>query len=129
MQVHIYSSDIYELFNNSTNAHPVNTKHLYDFMQSWTSVGDVGPTLYKCYTKLMLLDRRTFPQTLYISPIMVRCWASVAYIGLTFKQHWVRPPCRDFSCSRYHSTPECDEAFSTYLSTPLHPTPNCRPLP
>ena len=38
-------------------------------------------------------------------------------------------PCRDFSCNRSHSTPECDEAFSTYLSTPLHATPNCRPLP
>ena len=38
-------------------------------------------------------------------------------------------PCRDFSCIRSHSTPECDEAFFTYLSTPLHATPNCRPLP
>ena len=25
----------------------------------------------------------------------------------------IHPPCRDFSCSRSHSTPECDEAFST----------------
>ena len=23
------------------------------------------------------------------------------------------PPCRDFSCIHSHSTPECDEAFST----------------
>ena len=38
-------------------------------------------------------------------------------------------PCKDFSCNRSHSTPECDEAFSTYLSTPLHATPNCRPAP
>ena len=28
---------------------PVNTQHLYDFMQCWTNVEDVGPTLYKCY--------------------------------------------------------------------------------
>ena len=30
--------------------HPVNTKHLYDFMQCWTNVEDVEPTLtlYKC---------------------------------------------------------------------------------
>ena len=36
----------------------------------------------------------------------------------------VGAPCRDFSCNRSHSTPECDESFSTYLSTLLHATPN-----
>ena len=30
--------------------HPVNTTHLYDLIQCWTNVEDVGPTLYKCYT-------------------------------------------------------------------------------
>ena len=45
--------------------HPVNTKHLYDFMQCWTNVEDVGPTLHKCHTNV-LLGRRTFSQTLYI---------------------------------------------------------------
>ena len=33
----------------------VNTKHLYDFMQCWTNVEDVGPTLYKCYTNVLCL--------------------------------------------------------------------------
>ena len=51
--------------------HPVNSKHLYDFIQSWTNVEDVGPTLYKCYTiVLCLLGRWTFSQTLYISPML-----------------------------------------------------------
>ena len=51
--------------------HPVNTKHLYDFIQCWTNVEDVGPTLYKCYTNVLcLLGRRTFSQTLYISPML-----------------------------------------------------------
>ena len=34
---------------------PVNTKHLYDFMQCWTNVEDVGPTLYKWYTNVLCL--------------------------------------------------------------------------
>ena len=34
---------------------PVNAKHLYDFMQCWTNVEDVGPTLYKCYTNVLCL--------------------------------------------------------------------------
>ena len=89
-QVHIYLSDIYELIiqspwplpllgcwlankltvllrgcgnclTPSLYWHPVNTKHLYDFMQCWTNVEDVGPTLYKCYTNVLcLLGRRTF---------------------------------------------------------------------
>ena len=33
--------------------HPVNTKHLYDFMQCWTNVEDAEPTLYKCYTNVL----------------------------------------------------------------------------
>ena len=79
----------------------------------------------------------------------IKCWASIGDSGKqrkmsTWDHHWVwtsriqnagippghiASPCRDFSCNRSHSTPECDEAFSTYLSTPLHATLNCRPLP
>ena len=33
---------------------PVNTKHLYNFVQRWTNVEDVGPALYKCYTNVFL---------------------------------------------------------------------------
>ena len=70
--------------------HPVNTTHLYDFIQCWTNVEDVGPTLYKCYTNVLcLLGRRTFSQTLYISAMLVQCWASGADVGLTLKQRWV----------------------------------------
>ena len=39
---------------------PVNTKHLYDFMQCWTNVEDVGPTLYKCYTNVLCLLGQDF---------------------------------------------------------------------
>ena len=62
---------------------PVNTKHLYDFMQCWTNVEDVGPNI------LCLLGRRTFSQTLYIYSMLVQCWASVADVGLALKQHWI----------------------------------------
>ena len=53
--------------------HSVNTKHLYDFMQCWTNVENVGPTLYKCYTNVLCLlgCRRTFSQTLYIYLMLV----------------------------------------------------------
>ena len=62
--------------------HPVNTKHLYDFIQYWTNVEDVGPTLHKCYANVLcLLGRRTFSQTLYISPMLVQCWANVANVA------------------------------------------------
>ena len=72
------------------NSLTVNTKHLYDFMQCWTSVEDVGPTLYKCHTNVLcLLGRRTFSQTLYIYPMLVQCWTSVADVGLTLIQHWI----------------------------------------
>ena len=60
----------------SLYSHPVNTKHLYDFMQCWTNV-------------LCLLGRRTFSQTLYIYSMLVQCWASVADVGLALKQHWI----------------------------------------
>ena len=66
------------------------TKHLYDFMQCWTNVENVGPTLHKCHTNVLrLLGRRTFSQTLYIYLMLVQCWASVADVGLTLKQHWI----------------------------------------
>ena len=46
--------------------------------------------LYKCYTNVLcLLGWRTFSQTLYTSPMLVQCWASVADVGLTLKQRWV----------------------------------------
>ena len=68
--------------------HPANTKQLYDFMQCWTNVEDVGPALYKCYTNVLcLLGRRTFSQTLYIYSMLVQCWDSVADVGLALKQH------------------------------------------
>ena len=34
---------------------PVNTKHCMTFVQCWTNVEDVGPTLYKCYTNVLCL--------------------------------------------------------------------------
>ena len=34
---------------------PVNTKHVYDFIQCCANVEDVGPTLYKCYTNVLCL--------------------------------------------------------------------------
>ena len=74
----------------SLYCHPVNTKHLYEFMQCGSNVKDVGPMLYKCYTNVLcLLGGRTFSQTLYIYAMLVQCWASVADIGLAFKQHWI----------------------------------------
>ena len=72
---------------------PVSTKHLYDFMQCWTNVEDVGPTLYKCYTNVLcLLGRRTFSLTLYIYSMLVQCWVSVADVGLALKHHWINVP-------------------------------------
>ena len=66
--------------------HPMNTKHLYDFIQCWANVEDK----YKCYTNVLcLLGRRTFSQTLYNSPMLVQCWSSVADVGLTLKQRLV----------------------------------------
>ena len=51
--------------NKSLYWHSVNTQHLYDFMQCWTNVENVGPTLCKCYTNVLCLvgRRRTFSQT------------------------------------------------------------------
>ena len=46
------------------------------------------------------------------------------YLDIAVPICLISAPCRDFSCIGSHSTPECDEAFSTYLSTPLHVTPN-----
>ena len=47
--------------------YPVNTKHLYVFMQCWTNVEDVGPTFYKCYTNVLCLLG---------SPPATDCWHS-----------------------------------------------------
>ena len=37
---------------------PVNTKHFITFVQCWTNVGDVGPTLYKCYKSVFVFSGR-----------------------------------------------------------------------
>ena len=68
--------------------HSVITKHLYDFMQCWPNVKNVGPALYKCYTNVLCLlgCRGTFSQTLYIYSMLVQCWASVAYVGPALDQ-------------------------------------------
>ena len=50
------------------------SKHnfFHDFIQCWTNVENVGPTLYKFHTNVLcLLSRRTFSQTLYIFPMLV----------------------------------------------------------
>ena len=36
-------------------ANPVNTNICITFVQCWSNVGDVGPTLYKCYTNVLCL--------------------------------------------------------------------------
>ena len=64
-----------------------------------------------------------------ITSVVAEITFEVAMITSSVDKISFLAPCRDFSCNRSHSTPECDEAFSTYLSTPLHATPNCRPLP
>ena len=48
------------------------------------NVLDVGPTLHKVIQMFC-----TFSQTLYIYLMLVQCWASVADVGLTLKQHWI----------------------------------------
>ena len=46
--------------------------------------------IHKCHTNVLrLLGRRIFSQTLYIYLMLVQCWASVADVGLTLKQHWI----------------------------------------
>ena len=103
--------------------HPVNTTHLYDFIQCWTNVEDVGPTLHKCYTNVLcLLRRRTFSQTLYIFAMLGQCWASVADVGLTLKQRWVSV--RWSSIQSYNqvissTTPYC--MLKTYRHASLEP--------
>ena len=70
--------------------HPVNTTHLYEFVQCWTNVADVGPTLYKCCANVLcLLGRRNFSLT---HCTFVQCWFNVGSmldVGLTLKQRWV----------------------------------------
>ena len=55
---------------HSLSAYPVNTNICITFVQCWPNVGDVGPTLYKCYTFIALLcvqlnwvDRLTLSNT------------------------------------------------------------------
>ena len=95
-QTDCYCGDVETAWPKLVLTCPVNTKHLYDFMQCWTNVEDVedvGPTLYKCYTNVLcLLGRQTFSQTLYIYSMLVQCWASVADVGLALKQHWINVP-------------------------------------
>ena len=42
----------------------------------------------KQLTPRRCIDRTAFPQTLYTPPMLVQCWASIADVGLTLKQHW-----------------------------------------
>ena len=66
---------------------PVNTKHLYDFIQCWTNVEDVGPTLYKCYTNVLCLLGRD------LNPMLDQCWSNVVDGAPTLKQHWINVSC------------------------------------
>ena len=45
-QTDCITAGMWTLLYPSLYWYPVNTKHLYDFMQCWTNVEDVGPTLY-----------------------------------------------------------------------------------
>ena len=60
------------------------------FVQCWNNVEDVGPTLYKCSTKVLCLlgaDPRDF------DPMLVQCYAGVVEGGLTLNLHWVNEWC------------------------------------
>ena len=48
---------------NATFRIPVNTKNCLTFLQCWNNVGDVGPTLYKCYTNKMFCVRWDFKRS------------------------------------------------------------------
>ena len=63
---------------------------------AWVSIGGVrqGRPLVRCQILPNLAETgswspQTFSRTLYISPILVQCWSSVADAGLTLKQRWV----------------------------------------
>ena len=89
-QTDCITAGIWKLLDpKSLYCHSVSTKH--DFMQCWTNVENVGPTLCKCYTNVLCLlgCRRTLPQTLYIYSMLVQGWASVADVKLALKQHWI----------------------------------------
>ena len=66
---------------------PVTTTFVWHFVQCWTNVEDVGPTLYKIYTNVVCLLRYRLKmnlmvsqQTLDVDIILFQCWASVADI-------------------------------------------------
>ena len=62
--------------------HSVNTKHLYDFMQCWTNVENVGPTLYKCYTNVLCLLGAAGGLSLKHCTF-IQCWFNVGPASLT----------------------------------------------
>ena len=62
--------------------HSVNTKHLYDFMQCWTNVENVGPTLYKCYTNVLCLLRAAGGLSLKHCTF-IQCWFNVGLASQT----------------------------------------------
>ena len=121
----------------------------------WLSVVDSGPTLIQqcsdvpCLTGMPHVKSRNIPLhvrwTTRRDMICGRLFStnhSEPSNDWQLKQQWqhvydqtFNPPCRDFSCSRSHSTPECDEAFSTYLSTlstrlaTVGPSPKFQTLP
>ena len=55
-QTDCITEGIWKLFDpKSLYWHSVNSKHLYDFMQCWTNVENVGPTLYRCNANVVCL--------------------------------------------------------------------------
>ena len=75
------TSDKCTMFERKSSC-PANARHLYDIYARRPNVFDVGPTLHKVIQMFC-----TFSQTLYIYLMLVQCWASVADVGLTLKQH------------------------------------------
>ena len=86
--------------------HPVNTKHLYDFIQCWTNVEDVGPTLYKCFTNVLcLLGRRTFSKK---HCTFFQCWFNVGpfwesdcHVAI-LELGWFGPPTTHLTTHKQH---------------------------
>ena len=83
------------------------------FVQCWTNVFDVGPTLYKCYTNVFVFSvilsqswmfSLTCPhsvdtahQTPHFDPTLGECLASIECGGPTLCDRWVNTPTRYYS--------------------------------
>ena len=67
--------------NRTNHCYPVNTIHFITFVQCWTNVEDVGPTLCKCYENVLYLLGFVNKMCVLTSRIENIC----AY----FKQIWV----------------------------------------